>query len=486
MAACSNTHVCEDTSDAIELYRSQELYLKPVAKLNICAQLPILKEPGKSISNWEVMEKVKGMIKPYSFISLKIVKSTLEFIRLEGETENKAIMKTLIQRLEGKTIKLHGFPDQLKVKAAEAKTVFPSRHDWDSYFRDAKNMNEMKPGERPDTVHFKDLPTRWFAPRHSKNRDKPCEQVLKKVFEVFGEIRCVDIPMLDPYRKEMATAKPGAIQTFTFGQDLTFEAFVQFKEYIGFVKAMDALRGMKLLYKEDEDKALCANIKVDFDRTKHLSDKAIRKRRSEREKLEQLEQEREEKVRKEREEEEKRKEDERFRKEEEERERERKRQEKLDRRFERQKEREEKRRQIRLEKKRQEEERKIQLKIALEERKFLLAQRKLESLRLLTVLFDKVKTIKLTEDLKMQEQLLEEERKRQVEEERQRKEEEIRKRKEAHKKKKEQLLRQEKELREKILKNYQLMEEKKQEQLREALRKRLAGKNKLKSAVVKR
>ena len=50
---------------------------------------------------------------------------------------------------------------------------------------------------------------------------------------------------------------------------------------------------------------------VDFDKTKHLADKAIRKREEERQKLIQLEQEREERVRKEREAEEQRREDER-------------------------------------------------------------------------------------------------------------------------------------------------------------------------------
>ena len=45
---------------------------------------------------------------------------------------------------------------------------------------------------------------------------------------------------------------------------------------------------------------------VDFDKTKHLTDKSIRKRRLEREHLELLEKEREEKVRREREEQERR------------------------------------------------------------------------------------------------------------------------------------------------------------------------------------
>lgn len=266
----ANTSVCNDTSEAVELYEPQGLYLKPVAKLNLCAQLPQLKTPGKTISNWEVMEKVKHMVRPEVFLSLKVVKSTMEFIRLEGEIENKGKLPLLIMKLDGKTIKLSGFTETLKVRAAEAKVTFPIRHDWDSYFRDAKNMNELRPGERPDTIHLRELPTRWFARQSdkTKNKDdkliKPSEDVLRKVFETFGEVRCVDIPMLDPYRKEIvgAMTKPGTITTFSYGQDLTFEAFVQFKEYISFVKAMDALRGMKLLYKEDDGKALTANIKV--------------------------------------------------------------------------------------------------------------------------------------------------------------------------------------------------------------------------------
>ena len=53
------------------------------------------------------------------------------------------------------------------------------------------------------------------------------------------------------------------IQTFTFGQDLVFEAYIQFKEYIGFVKAMNSLKGMKLLFKDKyEERSWVANIKA--------------------------------------------------------------------------------------------------------------------------------------------------------------------------------------------------------------------------------
>ena len=37
------------------------------------------------------------------------------------------------------------------------------------------------------------------------------------------------------------------IKPFSFKSDVSFEAYIQYKEYIGFVKAMTALRGMKLV-----------------------------------------------------------------------------------------------------------------------------------------------------------------------------------------------------------------------------------------------
>ena len=67
--------------------------------------------------------------------------------------------------------------------------------------------------------------------------------------------------MID-FRDKMKTIDSD-IQTFSFGQDLVFDAFIMFKEYIGFVKAMNSLKGMKLLYKDRyEDRAWVANIKV--------------------------------------------------------------------------------------------------------------------------------------------------------------------------------------------------------------------------------
>ncbi|XP_057575055.1 LOW QUALITY PROTEIN: A-kinase anchor protein 17A [Hippopotamus amphibius kiboko] len=439
MAAATIVH---DTSEAVELCAPHGLYLKPITKMTISVALPQLKQPGKSISNWEVMERLKGMVHSHQFSTLRIAKSTMDFIRFEGEVENKSLVKSFLACLDGKTIKLSGFSDILKVRAAEFKIDFPTRHDWDSFFRDAKDMNETLPGERPDTIHLEGLPCKWFALKESGS-EKPSEEVLVRVFERFGAIRHVDIPMLDPYREEMTGRN---FHTFSFGGHLNFEAYVQYREYAGFIQAMGALRGMKLMYKGEDGKAVACNIKVSFDSTKHLSDASIRKRQLERQKLQELEQQREEQKRREKEAEERQRAEERKQKELEEQERGRKREEKLRRRARKQRDRELRRSQKKLEKLQAAEQRQLQAKIRLEERKLLLAQRNLQSIRLVAELLSRAKAAKLQQ----QERREETRRLRQQEERRRLQEAELR-RVEEEKERALGLQRRERELRERLL-----------------------------------
>ncbi|KAF3842992.1 hypothetical protein F7725_001841 [Dissostichus mawsoni] len=141
------TTIVHDTTEAVCLSSEYNLYLKPIAKMTVSVALPQLKLPGKSISNWEVMERVKAMVAPEQFSALRISKSTMDFIRFEGE-----------------------------VRAVENKVDFPTRHDWDSFFRDAKDMNETLPGERPDTIHMEGIPCRWFSKKDSPFPDRPSEE----------------------------------------------------------------------------------------------------------------------------------------------------------------------------------------------------------------------------------------------------------------------------------------------------------------------
>ncbi|KAI4895316.1 hypothetical protein NFI96_033909, partial [Prochilodus magdalenae] len=447
------TTIVHDTTEAVQLCQEYNLYLKPIAKMTISVALPQLKMPGKSISNWEVMERLKSMVHPEQFSSLRISKSTMDFIRFEGEVENKGIVKSFLAKLDGKSIKLSGFTDILKIRAAENKVDFPTRHDWDSFFRDAKDMNETVPGERPDTIHLEGLPCKWFAQKDSSS-DRPSESVLKAVFESFGKIRNVDIPMLDPYREEM-TGKN--FNTFSFGGHLNFEGFVQYEDHTGFVKAMDLLRGMKLLYKGDDGKAVACSVKVNFDTTKHLSESSLKKRQQERLKLQELERQREEQKRRQKEEEERRKEEERRQRELEEEEKEKRREEKLRKREQKLKEREEKRNQKKVKKQQEEEQKKLHLKIAMEERKLLLAQRNLESIRLIAELLSRAKALKQQQLEQEKEELARQQkaelaRLQQLEEKRRQQEAELR-RVEGEKARALELQRKEREMRDRLLGN---------------------------------
>ncbi|KAF7663265.1 hypothetical protein LDENG_00214560 [Lucifuga dentata] len=455
------TTIVHDVTEAVCLSAEYNLYLKPIAKMTISVALPQLKLPGKSISNWEVMERVKAMVAPEQFSALRISKSTMDFIRFEGEVENKAVVKSLLSRLDGKSIKLSGFTDVLKVRAVENKVDFPTRHDWDSFFRDAKDMNETLPGERPDTIHLEGLPCRWFSQKDSQFPDRPSEEVLTTVFQMFGKVRNTDIPMLDPYREEMMDKN---FNTFSFGGHLNFEAYVQYQEYCGFSKAMDTLRGMKLMLKGDDGKAVACNIKVTFDTSKHLSEIALKKRIVERLKLQELERQREEQKRREKEEEERRKEEERKQKEQEEEEKERRKEERLRKREQKLREKEERRNLKRVKRRQEEEQKKLQVKIAMEERRLLLTQRNLESIRLVAELLARVKAQKQQqqekeraerEERERQEQAQQKEelaRLQQLEESRRKQEEELRK-VEVEKERALELQRREKDLREKLLSN---------------------------------
>ncbi|XP_025156915.1 A-kinase anchor protein 17A isoform X2 [Harpegnathos saltator] len=366
---------CRDLSDIVSLYPPRALYLKPLAKVNVSVNLPQLKTPGKTISTWEVMEKIRALILPDEFVSLKVAKSTLEFIRLEGDLRDRCRLQRVLARLDLQRLNLAGFTSVLKVRAAETKDDFPTRHNWDSYFRDAKHMNELKAGERPDTIHISGLPVKWFTEDDSNT---PSESLIVKIFKKWGALRRVDVPAADPYRSRMRLGNN--IHKFSYEEGIYFDVYIQYVEYMAFVRAMDALRGMKLL-KKDEQNSLTATMKVDFDKTKHMSDNSVSHRDFERKRLIAQDNLAAEKLRKKEEEEKKRREEQ-------------KKKEEADSaaKVSRQQKREEKRKRKALKMFRKQEEDKVSMKIAREEQKLIKAQRQLESMRLLDELFDRIKT----------------------------------------------------------------------------------------------
>lgn len=254
------TLVC-DPSEATELCASQRLYLKPVAKLTISVVFPEHTGPPRALSKLEVMDKLKNMICPDQFTSVKVSKSTKGFIRFEGEVETKRLVCTLKEKLHGKTMKLNGFKDGLQVVATEEPPDPPGPQEPEPVSNDRGLLKEDFAEQRrdiPDCICLEGLPCKWFALKDSDS-EVPNEDVLRTVFESFGKIKNIDIPMLDPYREETVG---GNMNSFAFRGLRTFEAFVQYQETTAFVKAMETLKGMKLMLKGEDGKALACNIKV--------------------------------------------------------------------------------------------------------------------------------------------------------------------------------------------------------------------------------
>ncbi|EDV24733.1 uncharacterized protein TRIADDRAFT_56831 [Trichoplax adhaerens] len=284
------------SDDIITLSEERGLYLQPYCRINIKAQIPEIKGVGKSISNWEIMEKLRAAIQPYEFSLLKVESITREMVTFEGELLTRQSKKPVLHMLNGKQLKLSGFSSAFALSASENKSDnYPTQHDWESFFAD---MDQTEYGERPDTVVIDNLPCYWFMdPGHHSTDHKPNQDIVMQVFSKFGTIRCLHIPLLDKYHK----SADNPFQTFSFNNQLNFKVYIQYEEYQGFCLAIHQLKGMKLQYRlnrtqDGQKKEMLAKIQVDFDKTGHLNSKNIRKRRFEKLKLQQLEKEADDKA----------------------------------------------------------------------------------------------------------------------------------------------------------------------------------------------
>lgn len=373
-------------SEAEDFNKAQHLYLKPMAIIKITVTLPKMTIPGQSISNWDLMERLKRAIDPIQMDSCKVRESNRDSVIFEAELLSLGIMQKTMKILDGYSMKVPGFAEALKVATKEAKLDFPSRHDWDVWFMKNK-MNEMKPGERPDTVYLAKIPVKWFC---DGSTDLPSERRLRVAMEAFGAVRQVDIPICDPLRTQMNPKLSGIQQKgFGLGQDVFFEAYVQYMEYKGFATAMDSLRNRKWA-KRIDGRFFQALIKVDFDRSRHLSEVQIAKRQEERRSIEM------EKLRQEEEERNIKRQEEMKIKEEED--------EKNRRREDRERKRREKRE---LERMAEEEKKRLELE-RLELEQQARATRRVESVRLLKFLFEKIEAREERRKRKEEEKLKEE------------------------------------------------------------------------------
>lgn len=259
----------------LALYLPAGLFLKPDAKVSIGVKLPAMKVSGVSISNWEVMEKIKALVCPEQFTSLRVLHYSRESIDFEGELDSLRAMRKVVLLLHGKVMKLSGFSDFLRLKACPFQAPYPQESDWEEFFSEkgARSFEHCKPGERPDTMIVKGLPVKWFISRSSDS--KPCPRILTQAFLKFGVVRQVGI---------VETQQSNKFSSFGPGSDsLYFDGYIQYDRYSSFTNAMSSLKGMKILRLEDGGRDAAALISVDFDRGGFLCERNIRKRRHEEE-----------------------------------------------------------------------------------------------------------------------------------------------------------------------------------------------------------
>lgn len=224
---------------------------------------------------------------------------------------------------------------------------------------------------------------------------------------------------------------------------------------------------------------------MDFDKTKHLSDASIQRRKIERDKLMEKEREKDE---------EKKREDDAVQRalQEEQsvvvfffkfsfncRVSRRKKLEEKRLKGERRKEREEKRKQKIIKKLKRKEAEQMSIKIAIEERKLLMAQRKLESIRLLDELFERVKVERQKEITKEKEKDIET----QLSKAKMKQEKKLKRKEKEQMKKKEEMVDKERELRKKLVKKIKDRQEQHMEDRWQRLRRTIEDKNTLRSAL---
>lgn len=287
----------------LAFYQPAGLFLKPEARAWIEVKLPEIKSTGAAVSNWEVMEKIKTLSQPEEFVTLRVVNYSRELVQFEGELDSVRAMRKVLLLLHGKSMKLSGFSEVLKIKAKQLQPPYPTRAEWEEYFesRGTSSFEDGRPGERPDTIRVKNLPVKWFTSKTSDGR--PCLKVLAQAFQKFGVVR--QVGLFDPTAGATVARTEGEpFACFGPGSGTRvfhFEVYIQYEKYTGFVNAINSLKGMAILRLEDGGREAVARVSVDFDKTAFLSERNIRKRmraeerrREEMEEKERLEQERRE------------------------------------------------------------------------------------------------------------------------------------------------------------------------------------------------
>lgn len=244
-----------DDSEAVELSAIYHLYLKPKSKLIISIILPEETEQCKPISNRDILEELKNLVAPDHFSSLRVSKTSKEFIRIEGETDTKDLADRLLEKLNGQSLPISCLPKPLQMAVIRAPADVPVNDNTKKLLTEAEDLEDNAVNYTLSCIHLEGLPCKWFLAL-GLNTEKPSEVVVRSSFEKFGNIVNIDIPMLDPYREDGGGNQLGP------GGPQPFDAFLQYEKISSAVDAVRSIQGMKLMFTAEDGKSLACDIKV--------------------------------------------------------------------------------------------------------------------------------------------------------------------------------------------------------------------------------
>lgn len=271
------------------------LFLVPQKKITVVVVLPTSHTVGPSISNWDMMEKLRQGAQPEQFVNLRVEHSSRERISFVGELLSLRAMRKVVLLLNGKTMRMPGFQEPFKVKAYSLDVNFPKKKDWEAFYRSKglTNFADGSPGERPDTVRVSRVPVEWFVDQSDLDAGEwPSKALIAQSFSQFGVLSNVGV-----YLHKMAAPQlqqvEGAFSSFgpALGHSARlFDAFLQFDDYSGFCNAMLGLKGMHMMRsvgtggggagdKVEAKDVAC--IEVDYDRFGFMTLANTRKREAE-------------------------------------------------------------------------------------------------------------------------------------------------------------------------------------------------------------
>ncbi|GBG90751.1 hypothetical protein CBR_g51257 [Chara braunii] len=158
------------------------------------------------------------------------------------------------------------------------------RKEWEAKYGPSETgYRSRRQGERPDTLVIRGLPCRWLVePRVSS---KPSVLVTHTIFSSFGTIRNLEfLNSEEPAQGSGPSSSDFGAVPFMTG--LECGVIIQYEDHATFCKALAAMCGRAM---KKSGSSLCVYYKVHWDSDEYFSEKSVRRRKFEKDRLEEME-----------------------------------------------------------------------------------------------------------------------------------------------------------------------------------------------------